>query len=254
VGLIWFASFGPERSLVVARSHGGTLGPLERILVEGSQIDIGDQLAVRRTPLIVTTPDRDVWFEFKPGSEWWYRAALDPAPSVVIDIDSGQGRVAVSSGKVFLKISSILVRVEGGSLKWDSSPRSPVLRVGPGTELFVMDGNGRKIPVHEGNSGMITIERVENSISVDTGLTVDRYPATTGTLIPGKQVLSSVLRFTANQDVPRSLKSVYGHWPRDRWGNIYFYRKRSGTMLIRSGGPDERLFTSDDRVWKGRTE
>ena len=236
--------------MVILRSGGGSLGGRDRVLVRGDEISYGDSVEVLNRPLVVSLTDSSVVLSFEPGSRWRYGGLSTGSQGPKLVVRKGEGRVRVRDRPVRLALPSRSLHVESGSLEWKVKGRKLEVRTGPRTAGYlVVDGS--TVPLTERvSSGGAFAPPASGPEVPALPRTYSGPPAQSSSLISGDRLRRRLNRIRGRTgEYPRTLRGVFGHWLRDRWGNVYYYDPSPNGFVLISGGPDERLFTDDDRRW-----
>lgn len=236
----------PDVTVLSSRGTSGVVGG--SVLLPGDRIETGDVVRVGSAPLYVRLGRAPlVRVRFAEQSRVRYRGRPVGPKTLRIEVLEGKGVVDVRGGTVVLTAGGKNVLLRSGRVQWRFS----------GGELRLVAGDSADI---DGIRAGSVVSRPEMTVSVERRRVSVKWPADPhplenyeqySTLVEGKKVLGTLLRHGSN-DPPYSPLDVFGHWVRDRWGNVYLYRWGGRRIRLRSAGPDEGLFTRDDRRWSGR--
>lgn len=222
------------------RTKGGTLSATGKVLVQGDDLEPGDRLSVLTRSAQLGLPKK-FRLKLQSNSSLLYETYYPSSQSYGFRVSEGQGIADAGEKRLRLKFKNLQLELLEGRLRWKQQGSGVSLDVESESRLKIINSEDR----------VKKLQWVDQGIAMDTSRRVSDYPAKTGSLIPGSDVLKRVLEEATDDSPPQSLRDVFGHWVRDRWGNIYFYDRKKQKIIIKSGGPDERIGSDDDQTWTG---
>lgn len=235
--------------LVVLASQGTSAVDGGSVLLPGDVLEAGKRVRVGSSPLYAQFGDETMArLEFDAGTVFRHRGRPLGPKSAELEVESGRGVLQVETGSFILDFPAITLLVEKGTLRWRLRSTHRELTVDPSVQLFLVS-----------DGGTVPVEQTDVAVS-ETSLKPD-WPVNShpleeyeqySTLRPGKDVLRSLAGHSEPDEPAESLLEVFGHWVRDQWGNVYLYNSEGNQLNLRSAGPDERMFTVDDRRWSAR--
>lgn len=237
--------------VVTSRSSSGVVDG--KVLLPGDEVLTGQDVRVESSPLTlryVRSGNRLGRMRIFESSRFGHRGQPLGPGSVMLSLVRGKGMLTLDdSVKIILGINGETYLVRRGFFRWSIGRRGVDLAIGKSARVYVIE-DGETIPVRNADPEVnLTVEETPPDIRWSSNPhPFDDYEHH-GTLRPGGRVLKSLLSRARLRGVPESPLEAFGHWVRDRWGNVYLYSTHDGTISLRSPGPDQGLFTDDDRIW-----
>lgn len=240
-----------DERFVTVRSGGGSLGGRDRIIVRGDAVSSGDRLEVLNRPLVVALSDTSVVLRFESGSRWRYRGRYSDSRRPEVSVRSGAGRARARARPVRLVFPAVTLHLRGGLVQWTLDGNRLTVRATPRTLAYVKQSD-TEIPLSRSDvyGGGVEVPRQDPVKSSGMPRNFSGGPAQSSSLLSGGRLrrrIEETARRTGKY--PETLVELFGHWVRDRWGNVYYYNPDGDGFTVVSGGPDGRLFTDDDRRW-----
>lgn len=247
--LLWTTPEPPP--MTVLRSRGGSARGGGGVLVPGDVLRSGDGVRVLTAPLYLERGEGSMRFRLVPGSRMRIQGISSGRPELRLRHDSGRGTAVVRQGRVSHRWKGLRFMQTAGSLRWSLGSDGMVLIVGTTAEgVWWVDGD--TAPLRTPPASLRTAVAVRQGtpsnlrdVSPETPLFYHKI----GSLVPPEDLVSEVSRTLREQGPPSSLIDVFGHWPRDRWGQVYLLDSRGSRTRLRSAGADGVLETADDRRW-----
>lgn len=227
-----------------SRGASGVLGG--SVLLPGDTLETGDRVRVGSSALYLEFGEEPlIRTRFSPRSRFRHEGRSLGAGSLELKPETGEGVARVDTGRLLLTFPGKTFLLEHGLFRWRLQPGDPKFERRESTRLFVVR-DGETVPVAETN---LAVSEAFPRLNWPTNPhPIENYEQYS-TLTPGSDVLRSLVNHSTPGEPAESLLDVFGHWVRDRWGNVYLYGIREDRLELRSAGPDERLFTGDDRRW-----
>ncbi|MFB6344339.1 MAG: hypothetical protein ABEK50_01000 [bacterium] len=222
------------------------------VLLPGDAINTGHKVRVKAGSLYGKLGTSNIMrVQFEGGSRFVHRGRPRSPNSLLIDVLEGRGAMRVNGEPQGLRFGDEFFILRRGTLRWVYESDRLQLTIGASTRLSVRR-QGVPVSIEQTSATVETRKDVVFKWPSDGNPNpVDDYQQHS-TLTRGQVVLNRLLSASRNGKVPRSPLDYFGHWVRDRWGSVYLYKPHEEGASLRSPGPDKRLFTEDDRVWKGR--
>lgn len=222
----------------VHRANGGSVVQGGKVLVAGRTLQTGEEIRVMEAPLyLVSGPNR---VQLASRSRLRVERILSDN-QLQFGYHQGAGKTTVESGPIVHRWQDRVLRQTAGTLEWKFNGRELTLLV---NEEF--EGSWRQ---RENTESKITVETGKKTFAgLKLPETRPGWHRKVGSIVEFGKFQDQLKSYLKTNGQPENLLQVAGHWPRDSWGNLFLLVTTSDGLRLRSAGPDERMFTADDRT------